>query len=241
MILGRNALIAVLGMSMLVAGCTGAGKTARPAATATPTPPAQAERDLTDEQMASLTLELADFGPRYAQFELDPDSSGSWSLTGRALQGCQPSKEAASLSKYGWVRGYARAFTPPDATGADTVAIGTYVDIYDNRDGASGKLTYDAVAIHDDTRVANGCFGFTIEGVDDLPVTGVGDQVTAVRERFSASGIRGSATMLEFRRGKVVVTVAVVRMTSEDSAEELVALAKKLDAKLQPLLGAPLS
>lgn len=47
--------------------------------------------------------------------------------------------------------------------------------------------------------------------------------------------------MLSFRRGRVVVTVSIVRATAEDATAELIALAKKRDEKLQPVLGSPLS
>lgn len=237
--LARLGVLALAAGALLLAGCSSSGPKRGPTSTATPKP-LYADRDLTNDQMASVALALPDFGPRYATFEQTPDS-GPQSLTQRALQACQADKEAASLGKYGWSHGYSRGFAPPEADIADTLAVGSYIDVYSDSDQAAAKLRYDQASIRDDTRAPNGCFGYTIEGVDNADAGGVGEQAIALRERFSAAGIRGSAAMLSFRRGRVVVTISIVRLTAEDATAELIALAKKLDDKLQPVLSSPLS
>lgn len=220
--------------------CGGGGKGARPPV-ATPTPKLEhAVKDLTDDQMALLVLPLADYGPRYGFFELNA-ASGLISLTQRANQACSPSKEAAAMGKFGWTRGFAVFFTPPLDTGSDTLSIGSNIDVYSTDAKAQEKLVYDSATVRDDARSANGCYGFAVEGVDDLPITGIGEQVIAVRERFSVAGVRGSTSILAFRRGPVVASVTLYRLSAEDATAELIALAKKIDAKLAPLLAAPLS
>jgi hypothetical protein len=48
-------------------------------------------------------------------------------------------------------------------------------------------------------------------------------------------------TRFDMPRGKVVVSVSVLRMTSEDSTAELMDRAREMDGRLMPLLTAPLS
>ncbi len=231
-------ILGVVAAAALLAGC-GGSKQAPPRSTPTPRP-VESSIDLTYDQMAILTLTLQDYGPRYSGFELSP-ASGNLSLTGRAQEACQPLNEAGALSKYGWSRGYVREYVPADPTGADTQSVASYIDVYGSSESASAILTYDVQSRREDTRVANGCFGVTIEGVDNIVVSGVGDQVIGTRERFSAFGIRGSISTVSWRRGKVVASVVLGRLTSEDSTDELIALAKKLDERLAPVVSAPLT
>jgi hypothetical protein len=231
-------ILGAIAATLLLAGC-GGSKAAPPRSTPTPRP-VESSVDLTYDQMAILTLTLQDFGPRYSNFVLSPES-GNLSLTGRSDQACQPLNEAGALSKYGWARGYERAYSPPDPKGADTLSVASFIDIYGSNDNAAAKLAYDVQSRREDTRVANGCYGVTIEGVDNIVVSGVGDQVIGTRERFSAFGIRGSISTVSWRRGKVVASVELWRMTSEDSTDELIALAKKLDQRLAPVVSAPLT
>ncbi len=235
----RRALL-VMTVCLAVAGaCGGKAAPARPAPTTAPTA-AVTHRDLTDEEMALIPLALGEWGARYEGYQPE-DGSGTATLTSRANSSCQPSKEAAALSKYGWTRGFTRSFGSVESDGTNAGSVESDIDVYGTPDGAANMLTYSQATARDDTRVFEGCFGLTIEGVDDLVVTGLGDQVAGVRERFSLSGIRGSFSVVQFRRGRVLVSVSVLRMTSEDSTAELMDRARKMDERLMPLLTAPLS
>ena len=67
----------------------------------------------------------------------------------------------------------------------------------------------------------------------------MGDQSWAVRVNFAVVGFRGTRHMLVFRRDRIVATVMITRLNSEDATLELKALALKMDERLMTLLTAP--
>lgn len=227
--------------SALFAACAIGQPAARPTPAPTATPDLTAKVDVSDEQLMAMTLALEEYGPRYAIFG-PSEGSGLQILSTRALQACDSIREGNALARYGWEKGYARFWISPDPDVPDTIAVGTYVDIYADGTNAREKLNYDATAITDDARLDDGCFGiYSVEGVDQLIVDGIGDQTWGARERISFQGLRGSISFISFRRGHVVATVSILRLTSEDSTDELKRLAQQVDAKIQPILVAPLS
>jgi hypothetical protein len=225
----------------LVLTACGSGTPPRPTPAPSSTPDLAAKVEVSDEQLLAMTLALEEYGPRYAIF--GPSAgSGLQVLSTRALQGCDSIREGNALARYGWEKGYARFWISPDPDIPDTIAIGTYVDVYATSSDAREKLNYDANAIVDDARLDDGCFGiYAVEGVDHLAVSGIGEQSWGARERISFQGLRGSISFISFRRAHVVATVSIIRLTSEDSTEELTRLAQQVDAKIMPILSAPLS
>ena len=225
---------------LLLAACSSGPKVA-PAPRPSPTPDLVAVRkDLTDEQMGSLTLALVDFGGRYDSFRPSP-ASGVQTLATRADLACDASRQSNTLSKHGWIKAYARFFASPDPDQPETVAVGTNVDVFSSKDGAAAKLSADVSTVADDARSTSGCFGYAIEGVERLAVSGVGDEMWGVRERINIHSLRGSISTVAFRRSNLVAMVEIVRLSSEDSTDELVALAREIDKRIAPLVSSPLS
>lgn len=225
---------------VLVAGCSG-GPPARSTPAPSPTPDLTTiRRDLTDDQLAGITLELADYGSRYAEFRPSP-ASGVQTLATRAELACDASRQSNALSKYGWIKAYAKFFASPDPGQPQTVAVGTNVDVFSSKENATDKLNSDAAAVADDVRSGHGCFGYAIEGVEPLAVTGIGDQSWGVRERINIHSLRGSINVVMFRRSNIVALVEIVRLSSEDSTDELMGLARAVDNRIAPFLTAPLS
>ena len=223
----------------LVACSSGASTPPTPAPSATPDLIPE-RRDLTDEQLGAVALVLADYGPRYGHFSASP-ASGIQTLATRADLACDSQRQINSLNKNGWVKAYARFFASPDPGQPETIAVGTNVDVFSTKEGASAKLTNDAATVADDARTSGGCFGYAIEGVEPLVVSGLGDQSWGVRERINIHSLRGTISIVAFRRSNIVAMVEIVRLSSEDSTEELMQLAREVDNRIRPLLSAPLS
>lgn len=237
----RVLLAAVPGVLFAVLSACASGPKAAPTPRPTPTPDLVAVRkDLTDEQLGSIALTLVDFGGRYDSFRPSP-ASGVQTLATRAELACDASRQVNALNKSGWIKAYARFYASPDPGQPETVAVGTNVDVFSTKDGAAGKLGADAATVSDDARSTSGCFGYAIEGVERLAVTGVGDEMWGVRERINIHSLRGSISMVAFRRSNIVAMVEIVRLSSEDSTDELVALAREIDKRISPLVSSPLS
>ena len=231
----------MIGCALVVLGaCSGDAKAPpTPAPSATPDLIA-ARKDLTDDQLGAITLLLPDYGPRYVDFSPSP-ASGVQTLATRADLACDSQRQINSLSKNGWMKAYARFFASPDSGQPETVAVGTNIDVFSSKEGAAAKLNDDAATVADDARTSGGCFGYAIEGVERLVVSGLGDQSWGVRERINIHSLRGTISIVAFRRSNIVAMVEIVRLSSEDSTEELMSLAREVDNRIGPLLSAPLS
>lgn len=224
----------------VAAGCS-SGPSARPTPAPSSTPDVTPiRRDLTDDQLAGITLALPDYGARYAAFR-PSRASGLQTLATRADLACNAERQSNALSKHGWIKAYAQFFASPDPEQPETVAVGTNVDVFSNKENAVDKLNNDAATVSDDARSDHGCFGYAIEGVERLVVTDIGDQSWGVRERINIHSLRGSINVVTFRRSNIVAMVEIVRLSSEDSTDELMGLARAVDARIAALLSAPLS
>ncbi len=232
--------LAPLLLLVAAAGCS-SGAPARKTPAPAPTPDLTViRRDLTDDQLAGVTLTLADYSTRYAAFRPSP-ASGVQTLATRADLACDAARQSTSLNKHGWIKAYAKFFASPDPGQPETVAVGTNVDVFSSKENAANKVNSDAATVADDARSTHGCFGYAIEGVEQLAVTGIGDQSWGVRERINIHSLRGSINVVTFRRSNIVAMVEIVRLSSEDSTEELMRLARAVDARIAALLSAPLS
>jgi hypothetical protein len=192
---------------------------------------------LSGEQLGSIALALADFGPEYATYETIVDSELTLAIE-RGIDACDPAREQAALSRYGWSKGYARWF---GIGGEILEQVGTNVDVYATVDGASTKIKYDTRQVRQDQLAPNGCRGVGLENIKDLGLPTVGDQSWSVRVDFSTAHVRGSTHLLTFRRDRIVATVTITRFNATDSSQALLDLAKKVDERLMTVITAPLT
>jgi hypothetical protein len=238
----RSFVLAALVLGMAVSGaCGGGSKSPAPASpTAAPTTTPYIKTDLAPEQMGAMTLSLAEFGPPYATFA--PHSDGPLTaILERAVTACNPDNESQALGKYEWVKGYTHYFAAPDEGASGTLMIGSDIDVFSSAENASAKIKYDQTAIENDSRQGWGCQGVKVERIDEFPVEGLGDEAWGVRIRFSDMGIRGTQTVVFFRRDRVVATVSTSRLNAEDVSAELIAAARVADGKMMPILTVPVS
>ena len=239
-------LAGVLGavLMLLAAACQSDNGQARPQATETaalPTPMAyNIPADMSSDQLGSIALALADFGPEFTTFAPTTDSQLT-SVLERGLNACDPAKEQTALNKYGWSKGYMRFFGPTDGGLPNAAYVGSAVDVYSSPENASTKIKYDSKQVREDQRAPNGCNGVGIERVSDLALPIVGDQSWAVRLDFSVDHVRGTRHQMTFRRDRIVVTVAIERLNAQDAQQQLLDLAKKVDERLLKVITAPLT
>lgn len=237
----RSILLCALFGAVLLAACSGGSQGAdAPSPTPEPTTGYSIPPEISAAQLQAVTLALADFGPRYATFTSSVDSELTATIE-RSLDACDPAKEQAALSRYGWSKGYTRYFSLPEGGALESAAVGTVIDIYSTADNAATKIRYDAKQIRQDQRAPGGCQGIGIERIEELGLPVVGDQSWSVRAGLSIGGVRGSRQFITFRRDRIVATVSITRFNSEDSSAELLDLAQKVDARLLTMITAPLS
>lgn len=238
----RLFIAVVLVSTIVFAACKsgGANSDPTPAPTAAPTLTAYTAAALSADQLGSMTLPLADFGPRYAIFA--PLVNGPLTaILERAIDACNPDNESQALSKYEWERGYSQQYGAPLDDTSGTISIGTDVDLYSSAENAAAKLKYDKIALENDSRAGWGCQGAKIERIDEFAAEAIGDESWGVRIRFSLDGIRGTTTAIIFRRHRLLGTVSITRINSEDSTAEIIDSARKVDEKMMSVLTAPLT
>jgi hypothetical protein len=234
-------ILSIIAGAAIFAGCSGGAGDPKVEGTATAVPPTPQAYTvppvISAEQLGSMTLALADFGPEYASYQTIVDSELTLVLE-RALAACDPAKEQTALSKYGWSKGYSRWF---GIEGDVIEQVGTDVDVYSTAENAATKIRYDTKQIRQDQLAPGGCNGIGLENIAELGLPIVGDQSWAVRVDFSVDHIRGSMHVLIFRRDRIVATVSIVRFNAADSSLALMDLAKKVDERLLTIITAPLT
>jgi hypothetical protein len=238
-----TAICAVLGVAAMAcsSGGSSGGSDSQPEPAATAVAAYNVPPEISAEQLQSITLALADYGPRYATFETETDTEITATIE-RALGACDPSREQTALSKYGWSKAYAREFgVVPDLAALDSVAVSSVIDIFSTAENAETKIRYDSKQIREDQRAPGGCQGVGIERIEELGLPTIGDQSWSVRLHFSVNGVRGLVHLITFRRDRLVATVSITRFNSEDSSAEVHDLAKKIDDRLLTLITTPLS
>jgi hypothetical protein len=239
----RIAMAGLVAVAVLASACS----TTKSTDESTPQPSATAAQtytvptEISAQQLQGITLALADFGPRYATFDTVVDSELT-AVVERALSACDPYREQTALSKYGWTKAYAREFGEREAEELPSnVHVGSFVDVFSSPENAATKIRYDTKQVHEDQLAPGGCDGIGFETIETLGLPTVGDQSWAVRINFAVAGFRGSRHLLTFRRDRIVATVVITRLNSEDSSLELMALALKMDERLLSLITAPLT
>ncbi len=237
----RRLILCATAAAVIFAACSSGGSDPKPEGTQTAVPPTpQAYNipgEISAEQLGSMTLALTDFGPQYASYATLLDSELTLVLE-RAVDACDPLKEQAALSKYGWSKGYARWF---GFEGGILEQVGTNVDIYSTPANADTKIRYDTKQLRQDQLAVGGCRGIGIENIEDLGLPTIGDQSWSVRVDFSVDHVRGSMHLLSFRRDRIVATVTIMRFNATDSSQELLDLAQKVDERLLTVITAPLT
>jgi len=207
-----------------------------------------AEVDLTARQISA-----ADLGTM-AVYEVDlPDEFAGFVRTGEsgfktneqsAEKHFDPTDEAQDLELFGQVREYIRAYGPPEVDGPaaqeEAISFVSGVRLFEDPPGASGYLDDELADI--EGSVGKDMDGATVEEVERFKVGGIADEAAGLRATlvFGDDGSERLAhgTQVYFRRGRLLFSIAVIRMDDRDVSAELELLARSLDERIHVVLKA---
>jgi len=197
------------------------------------------DREITDEELSLMVLPLPDLGPQYADFELD-DTSGLQSNEQVISDAFDTEDEAQDVEQFGRANGYEESYTfsaaQPDEKGPIHVATG--VILHEDADGASGNLKNGA---EDAQRVVGmSKEDVTIQGVETFEVGDIGQEAVGLIQKASIKvdeeELTIGQTIVGFREGRLIGSVAITNLEGEGAQEEATALARKLDERVLAVL-----
>jgi hypothetical protein len=216
----------VLAGALVLAGCSLGGQEPRKAAE---------QQEITKAQLAAMVLPQAELGT-IAQ-GLKPNGSGGPVGNAEAADDTlDPKDTAKSLRSAGRLNGHKAYFSSPSLAAwkkGGVVMAGTEVELMEDPVYAAQYLHEQLgdferyQGMHDD--------GVKLTDVSSFQVNAVGDEAEGLL--FTASGKRtGHATVVAFRRERVVAFASVLRADKADAKAEARALAIKLDKRIQDVL-----
>jgi hypothetical protein len=197
------------------------------------------DREITDEELSLMVLPQSDLGPQYADFKLD-DTSGLQSNDAAINNAFDTEDEAQDVQRFGRANGYEESYTfsaaQPEEKGPIHIATG--VILHNDADGASGNLN-DGVG--DAQRaVSMTKDNVTIQSVDTFEVGDIGQEAVGLIQKASFKVDQGDLavdqTMVGFREGRLIGSVAITSLAGADVQEEATALARKLDERILAVL-----
>lgn len=197
------------------------------------------DREISDAELAAMVLPQEDLGLDYADLTPDEDDSGLQSNEEMIDSDFDEEDAAQDIDRFGRLTGYADGYYSLEAImeveGA--FGIGTAVDLYQGADGASGDLKDD---IQDAQRqVGMSSEGATLEDAEVFDPGAVGDESAGLLTTVSmpaAQEARMYITTVQFRRGRLLGSVAIGSFDEHDVREEAAALARKLDQRILAVL-----
>ena len=180
------------------------------------------------ERVQLMALPLADLGADYTTFTEEIDTSGfqdndEWAQ----LTSIDPA-DAQEFDRDGRVTGFFQAFIPYPP-GHDYVRTGAH--LFRDQAGATDFLA--GFAVREKNLVGAPIGDTTIERVDALSVSSIGEQAAAVSYTLS-NGMRRVTVLI--RRGRVVAEATVLRQDGARAQAEALAFARKLDDRLAKVL-----
>ena len=186
-----------------------------------------------------MVLPLSDLGSQYADFELD-DTSGLQSNEQVINNAFDKEDEAQDVERFGRANGYEASYTSSEALLEEKgpIHIATGVILHENADGASGNLKN---GVEDAQRaVGKTKEDVTIQGVDTFEVSDVGQEAVGMVQKASfkvdQAELALDQTIVGFREGRLIGSVAITSLEGEDVQEEATALARKLDERILAVL-----
>jgi hypothetical protein len=197
---------------------------------------------VTDEELSMMALSLAELGPKYAEFQVDEDSSGFQSKEEAIKAALDEEDEAEDVERFGRVNEYDRGYVSQEAIAAEEGVFGvqTSVILYEDADGAAGNLK-DGV---EDARRLTGRTsdeGTTLEDAEEFDVSDVGDEAAGLFVTGSVSAEPGQkltfyGTLVVFRQGRLTGAIEVDSFDDQDVREEAAVLARKLEERILAVL-----
>jgi hypothetical protein len=230
---GRGALFLVVALVAAVAlGCQNGGDDK---------PADDTARQISDDDLAGMTLALADFGADYASFQAE-DDNGLRTLE-KAVEGdLDPEDERADLQRFGWASAYEGFYTNrQDAEESSGVyGVGSTVNLFETVQGAEGYVEDSRDELT--TQVGFSMDTITVIDIQEFDAAVADEAVGAIvkvnvePEQGSSEPIWMSAVM--FRHGRLVAVVGAYTFQEPQLQDNLRTLALHLDQNIDRVLGA---
>jgi len=230
---GRLALIlATALLAVATLGCQG-GSDSEPADDTT--------RPISDEELAGMVLDLAEFGADHADF-LAEDENGLRTLD-QAVQGdFDPDDERADLERFDWTSAYEQFYTNPQGAQATSgvYGVGSTVNLFETAQGAEGYLEDSRGELTTQVGTSNGTVTIVhIQEFDaDVADGAAGAVVQSDIKPEQGSGVALWMSAIMFRHGRLVAVVGAYTFEEPQLQDSLRVLALHLDQNISSTLGA---
>jgi len=223
--------VAGLLLAVAMAACGGGGEadiTARP---------------ISDADLGTMAVYEVDLPGEFAGF-VRTEASGFKTNEQSAEENFDPADEAQDLERFGQVGEYVRAYGPPEVEGTvaqgEAISLVSGVRLFGDAAGAAGYLQDELADV--DGSVGKQIGGATIGEVSRFKVKRIADEAVGVRTRLmfrdDGSERLAYATAVSFRRGRLLLSIAAVRMDEKDVSAELELLLRSLDERIKVVLQA---
>lgn len=220
-------------VAMAMAACGGDGE------------PDLTARPISDADLGTMAVYEVDLPQDFAGFVRTTESG--FKTNEQSAEGhFDPADEANDLELFGQVREYIRAYGLPPVDGqipqGEALSLVSSARLFGDAQGASDYLEDEFADI--EGSVGKDVGDVTIEEVERFGVSGIADETAGVRAtvvyRDDESERLTYATQVSFRRGRLLLSIAVVRTNDKDVSAELEDLARSLDERIQVVLEATL-
>jgi hypothetical protein len=198
-------------------------------------------RPISDADLGTMALYEVDLPQDFAGFVRTTESG--FKTNEQSAEGhFDPADEADDLELFGQVREYIRAYGLPPVDGQipqrEAISLVSSARLFGDAQGASDYLEDELADL--EGSVGKDVGDVTIEEVERFGVSGIADETAGVRAtvayRDDESELLTYATQVSFRRGRLLLSISVVRTDDEDVSAELEDLARSLDERIQVVL-----
>ncbi len=226
----RRILLLLAPLAMLSFICSGSGTSDL------------SKRDLNDSELIAMALPREELGSAYSAFTADEDN-GLQTLEDRVADATDEDDERADLQRAGFAKAYDQNYISQDAAfgGSEGVfLVGTSVDLYGDAAGAlvdwNDQLTND---FPNEVGKAD-ADGATITSYDAYETPNIADEaagrVLHIDTGEDSGGLKFTATIAYFRRGRIVAGVGLGRLDDKNVQDEVVSIAQQLDKRIVGVL-----
>jgi hypothetical protein len=240
----RTALVSgMLVVALMALAACGGGNASEKADNQTPD---VAQRDVSDEELALMTVPLKDIGAEYAGFEL-ADSSGLQSNESAIASADDKEDKTNDIEEFGRTKGYEASYVDWQAMsgGQGAFMAGTWVDVLRDTDAADGYMTDMVQDMEDEVGVTTG--GGTVLAVREFDAGDIGDGSKGLLAEIQLSSDVDTSqpvwhcTFVFIQRGWLVGAASLARTDDKDVRDEALSLAQKLDGRIQGVLAGQIS
>ncbi len=225
-------ILAVALLAIATLGCQGGGNSE---------PADDTARQISDDELADMVLDVAEFGTDYAGFQANGDN-GRRTLDEIAEDDFDPEDERADLERFKWASGYQEFYiSPQDAEEKSSVFfVGSSIDLFDTAEGATDYLEDSRAELT--TQVGKGNNGVTVQEIRqfdaDIADGAAGALLRGNMETEQISSMSFWMTAVMFRHGRLVASVGMYSLVEPQFEDTVKDLALRFDQNIASSLDA---